>query len=146
MCQRWIIAPAQYYEIYISSYDVGVTRCFLVHIENFAGTSSTILPTFIIYTSTSTGRVAYLGHYYAYANASSDVLSTLQCITSMPDIKIDGRYKTTKAKRDTLDFLQWAERTRFELVDRIAPVVGLANRWFQPLTHLSIGGYLRLQS
>ncbi len=31
----------------------------------------------------------------------------------------------------------FAERTRFELVDRIAPVVGLANRWFQPLTHLS---------
>ena len=31
-----------------------------------------------------------------------------------------------------------AERTRFELVDRIAPVVGLANRWFQPLTHLSL--------
>lgn len=31
-----------------------------------------------------------------------------------------------------------AERTRFELVDRIAPIVGLANRWFQPLTHLSI--------
>ncbi len=30
-----------------------------------------------------------------------------------------------------------AERTRFELVDRIAPIVGLANRWFQPLTHLS---------
>ena len=31
-----------------------------------------------------------------------------------------------------------AERTRFELVDRIAPIVGLANRWFQPLTHLSL--------
>ncbi|MDE6422758.1 MAG: hypothetical protein K2K95_04990, partial [Muribaculaceae bacterium] len=25
------------------------------------------------------------------------------------------------------------------LVDRIAPIVGLANRWFQPLTHLSNG-------
>ena len=33
-----------------------------------------------------------------------------------------------------------AERTRFELVDRIAPIVGLANRWFQPLTHLSLPG------
>ena len=33
--------------------------------------------------------------------------------------------------------LPFAERTRFELVDRIAPIVGLANRWFQPLTHLS---------
>ena len=32
----------------------------------------------------------------------------------------------------------FAERTRFELVDRIAPIVGLANRWFQPLTHLSL--------
>ena len=31
----------------------------------------------------------------------------------------------------------FAERTRFELVVRIAPYVGLANRWFQPLTHLS---------
>ena len=30
-----------------------------------------------------------------------------------------------------------AERTRFELVVEIAPYVGLANRWFQPLTHLS---------
>lgn len=35
-----------------------------------------------------------------------------------------------------------AERTRFELVDRIAPIVGLANRWFQPLTHLSNPRYL----
>ena len=32
----------------------------------------------------------------------------------------------------------WAERTRFELVVGIAPYVGLANRWFQPLTHLSL--------
>ena len=31
----------------------------------------------------------------------------------------------------------FAERTRFELVVQIAPYVGLANRWFQPLTHLS---------
>ncbi len=31
----------------------------------------------------------------------------------------------------------FAERTRFELVVRITPYVGLANRWFQPLTHLS---------
>lgn len=30
-----------------------------------------------------------------------------------------------------------AERTRFELVVRVTPYVGLANRWFQPLTHLS---------
>ena len=30
-----------------------------------------------------------------------------------------------------------AERTRFELVVRNNPYVGLANRWFQPLTHLS---------
>ena len=30
-----------------------------------------------------------------------------------------------------------AERTRFELVVRYNPYVGLANRWFQPLTHLS---------
>ena len=30
-----------------------------------------------------------------------------------------------------------AERTRFELVVRNDPYVGLANRWFQPLTHLS---------
>ena len=33
--------------------------------------------------------------------------------------------------------LQVAERTRFELVVRNDPYVGLANRWFQPLTHLS---------
>ena len=32
-----------------------------------------------------------------------------------------------------------AERTRFELVVRNDPYVGLANRWFQPLTHLSFG-------
>ena len=31
-----------------------------------------------------------------------------------------------------------AERTRFELVVRNNPYVGLANRWFQPLTHLSV--------
>ena len=30
-----------------------------------------------------------------------------------------------------------AERTRFELVVRYNPYAGLANRWFQPLTHLS---------
>ena len=30
-----------------------------------------------------------------------------------------------------------AERTRFELVVQNYPYVGLANRWFQPLTHLS---------
>ena len=30
-----------------------------------------------------------------------------------------------------------AERTRFELVVRVTPYVGLANRWFQPPTHLS---------
>ena len=34
-------------------------------------------------------------------------------------------------------FLLDAERTRFELVVRNNPYVGLANRWFQPLTHLS---------
>ena len=34
------------------------------------------------------------------------------------------------------DFAE-AERTRFELVVRNDPYVGLANRWFQPLTHLS---------
>ena len=39
-----------------------------------------------------------------------------------------------------------AERTRFELVDRIAPVVGLANRWFQPLTHLSMMVYVKERS
>ena len=33
--------------------------------------------------------------------------------------------------------LYFAERTRFELVVRYNPYVGLANRWFQPLTHLS---------
>ena len=32
---------------------------------------------------------------------------------------------------------RFAERTRFELVVQVAPYVGLANRWFQPLTHLS---------
>ena len=32
---------------------------------------------------------------------------------------------------------QRAERTRFELVVPVAQHVGLANRWFQPLTHLS---------
>ena len=43
-----------------------------------------------------------------------------------------------KQKRQALRCLSFlAERTRFELVDRIAPIVGLANRWFQPLTHLS---------
>lgn len=31
----------------------------------------------------------------------------------------------------------FAERTRFELVVRYNPYAGLANRWFQPLTHLS---------
>jgi hypothetical protein len=32
-----------------------------------------------------------------------------------------------------------AERTRFELVVEFYPYGGLANRWFQPLTHLSAG-------
>lgn len=32
----------------------------------------------------------------------------------------------------------FAERTRFELVVQNNPYVGLANRWFQPLTHLSV--------
>ncbi len=40
-----------------------------------------------------------------------------------------------KSFADTWYF--FAERTRFELVVRITPYVGLANRWFQPLTHLS---------
>ena len=34
-----------------------------------------------------------------------------------------------------------AERTRFELVVQFDPYVGLANRWFQPLTHLSSHPY-----
>ena len=37
------------------------------------------------------------------------------------------------------DCKAFAERTRFELVVRNDPYVGLANRWFQPLTHLSVG-------
>ena len=43
--------------------------------------------------------------------------------------------KKNQAKRLILFIL--AERTRFELVVAIAHYVGLANRWFQPLTHLS---------
>ena len=46
--------------------------------------------------------------------------------------------KTTSCLRSRLhDPKRVAERTRFELVVRNDPYVGLANRWFQPLTHLS---------
>jgi hypothetical protein len=31
-----------------------------------------------------------------------------------------------------------AERARFELAVEFKPYDGLANRWFQPLTHLSV--------
>ncbi len=37
-----------------------------------------------------------------------------------------------------------AEGTRFELVVPIAQYVGLANRWFQPLTHLSSLNHIQL--
>jgi hypothetical protein len=33
--------------------------------------------------------------------------------------------------------LRLAERARFELAVEFYPYDGLANRWFQPLTHLS---------
>ena len=39
-----------------------------------------------------------------------------------------------------------AERTRFELVVQNYPYVGLANRWFQPLTHLSSSTRRRFRS
>ena len=42
-----------------------------------------------------------------------------------------------KAQRICAGLPLVAERTRFELVVRNDPYVGLANRWFQPLTHLS---------
>lgn len=35
----------------------------------------------------------------------------------------------------------FAERTRFELVVRVTPHAGLANRWYKPLTHLSGPAY-----
>ena len=45
-----------------------------------------------------------------------------------------------------LDLQLFAERTRFELVVAIAHYVGLANRWFQPLTHLSVFASAKLWS
>ena len=37
----------------------------------------------------------------------------------------------------------FAERARFELAVEFNPYDGLANRWFQPLTHLSIAEKLQ---
>ena len=48
-----------------------------------------------------------------------------------------GSVKTKIPPAVGRDFRFGAERTRFELVVPVAQHVGLANRWFQPLTHLS---------
>ena len=54
-----------------------------------------------------------------------------------------GDLRAEKAKRTIPPLISGgivrlkAERTRFELVVPVAQHVGLANRWFQPLTHLS---------
>ena len=51
--------------------------------------------------------------------------------------KLGSSEPTKKAQRICAGLPLVAERTRFELVVRNDPYVGLANRWFQPLTHLS---------
>ena len=48
-----------------------------------------------------------------------------------------GYEKTTKK----IGGFHFAERTRFELVVRVTPHAGLANRWYKPLTHLSGPAY-----
>ncbi|GEM_PF-4986305 len=50
-------------------------------------------------------------------------------------------YKTKSLESFAESKTFYAERTRFELVVRYNPYVGLANRWFQPLTHLSMTSY-----
>ncbi len=42
-----------------------------------------------------------------------------------------------KKKKLPVDLEAFAERARFELAVEFNPYDGLANRWFQPLTHLS---------
>ena len=51
--------------------------------------------------------------------------------------KIFQQEKTTKK----IGGFHFAERTRFELVVRVTPHAGLANRWYKPLTHLSGPAY-----
>ena len=45
--------------------------------------------------------------------------------------------KLRSSKLGAVFYSLFAERTRFELVIRVITYDGLANRWFQPLTHLS---------
>lgn len=54
-----------------------------------------------------------------------------------------GKGESDEISHDAPSFMTFAERTRFELVVQVAPYVGLANRWFQPLTHLSGNAFLR---
>ena len=48
----------------------------------------------------------------------------------------EGIASKTKSHR-TLVGRSLAERERFELSVQVSPYDGLANRWFQPLTHLT---------
>ena len=61
---------------------------------------------------------------FVYVGAYVSELTTLQHTQSPTELRSVG-----------LPFV--AERTRFELVIRVFAYDGLANRWFQPLTHLS---------
>ncbi len=66
-----------------------------------------------------------------FRRTSSDRGDTAQRKKSRKNCHLAGFASKNPGHRDS------AERTRFELVVRVTPYVGLANRWFQPLTHLS---------
>lgn len=68
----------------------------------------------------------------------SDLLSVFVIRRPVSELPVRRTTKTASCLRSRLHGpKRVAERTRFELVVRNDPYVGLANRWFQPLTHLS---------
>ena len=76
-------------------------------------------------------------------SGTNDILSlgflhyTTAVSLQMSDEPPFGYEKTTKK----IGGFHFAERTRFELVVRVTPHAGLANRWYKPLTHLSGPAY-----
>ena len=72
------------------------------------------------------------------AGGPSDLLSVFVIRRPVSELPVRRTTKTASCLRSRLHGpKRVAERTRFELVVRNDPYVGLANRWFQPLTHLS---------
>ena len=53
------------------------------------------------------------------------------------NVYLSPYFEAYKHKKLPEDLEAFAERARFELAVEFNPYDGLANRWFQPLTHLS---------